>query len=51
MEIVQEMPEVDGVLGTGSYYDIVSAVGKVLAGELVSESATSTPLSRSRSAF
>ena len=37
MEIVQEMPEVDGVLGTGSYYDIVSAVGKVLAGELVSE--------------
>ena len=37
MEIVQEMPEVDGVLGTGSYYDIVSAVGKVLKGELVSE--------------
>ena len=36
-KIVQEMPEVDGVLGTGSYYDIVSAVGKVLAGELVSE--------------
>ena len=25
------------MLGTGSYYDIVSAVGKVLAGELVSE--------------
>ena len=37
MEIVEEMPEVDGVLGTGSYYDIVSAVGKVLSGELVSE--------------
>ena len=37
MQIVQEMPEVDGVLGTGSYYDIVSAVGKVLKGELVSE--------------
>ena len=37
MEIVQEMPEVDGVLGTGSYYDIVSAVGKVLSGETVAE--------------
>ena len=37
MEIVQEMPEVDGVLGTGSYYDIVSAVGKVLSGEMVAE--------------
>ena len=37
MEIVQEMPEVDGVLGTGSYYDIVSAVGKVLSGERFSE--------------
>ena len=36
-EIVDEMPEVDGVLGTGSYYDIVSAVNKVLAGEHVSE--------------
>ena len=25
-EIVKEMPEVDGILGTGSYYDIVAAV-------------------------
>ena len=31
-EILQELPEVDGVLGTGSYYDIVPAVEEVLAG-------------------
>ncbi len=29
-EIVKEMPEVDGVLGTGSYYDVVS--GRKAAG-------------------
>ena len=34
-EIVKEMPEVDGILGTGSYYDIVAAVKKVLAGRQV----------------
>ena len=34
-EIVREMPEVDGVLGTGSYYDVVAAVKKVLAGRQV----------------
>ncbi len=34
-QIIEEMPEVDGVLGTGSYYDIVSAAGKILAGERV----------------
>ena len=34
-EIVREMPEVDGILGTGSYYDIVGAVKKVLAGRQV----------------
>ena len=34
-EIVKEMPEVDGVLGTGSYYDIVHAVGRVLCGKTV----------------
>ena len=36
-EILQEMPEVDGVLGTGSYYDIVHAVKSVLQGETVSQ--------------
>ena len=34
-EIIREMPEVDGILGTGSYYDIVAAVKKVLAGRQV----------------
>ena len=34
-EIVKEMPKVDGILGTGSYYDIVAAVKKVLAGRQV----------------
>lgn len=33
-EILQEMPEVDGILGTGSYNEIVSAVNEVLAGEV-----------------
>ena len=36
-EIIQEMPEVDGILGTGSYYDIVAAVKKVLAGRSVAQ--------------
>ena len=36
-EILQELPEVDGILGTGSYYDVVGAVKKVLAGQTVSE--------------
>jgi ribosomal protein S12 methylthiotransferase len=31
------MPEVDGVLGTGSYYDIVSAARQVLEGKTVRE--------------
>lgn len=31
-EILEELPEVDGVLGTGSYGEIVSAVESVLAG-------------------
>jgi ribosomal protein S12 methylthiotransferase len=31
-EILQEMPEVDGILGTGSYYDIVDVVQEVLGG-------------------
>jgi ribosomal protein S12 methylthiotransferase len=32
-ELMQELPEVDGVLGTGSYNDIVAAVDEVLAGQ------------------
>lgn len=36
-EILKELPEVDGILGTGSYYDVVGAVKKVLAGQTVSE--------------
>ena len=32
-EILRELPEVDGVLGTGSYDEIVPAVGAALAGE------------------
>lgn len=32
-QILQELPEVDGVLGTGSYYDVVSAADSVLRGE------------------
>ena len=31
-EILKELPEVDGVLGTGSYYDVVSAVKQLLDG-------------------
>ena len=36
-EILNEMPEVDGVLGTGSYYDIASAARQVMEGRTVSE--------------
>lgn len=36
-EILKEMPEVDGILGTGSYDDIVPAVKKVLADKSVCE--------------
>ncbi len=34
-EILSEMPEVDGILGTGSYHDIVEAADRVLSGEQV----------------
>ena len=34
-EILREMPEVDGVLGTGSYTEVVSAIKRVLADEVV----------------
>ena len=36
-EILQEMPEVDGVLGTGSYTEIVPAIEALLNGGTVSE--------------
>lgn len=36
-EILTELPEVDGILGTGSYYDIVAAAEQVLSGKTVSE--------------
>lgn len=36
-EIMKEMPEVDGVLGTGSYTEIVPAVERLLEGETVSD--------------
>ena len=31
-EILEQLPEVDGILGTGSYYDIVNAVNQLLSG-------------------
>ena len=34
-DILTEMPEVDGILGTGSYTEIVPAIEKLLAGEQV----------------
>lgn len=34
-EILKEMPEVDGVLGTGSFPEIVPAIEKLLSGEQV----------------
>ena len=36
-EIIREMPEVDGILGTGSYTDVVAAVDALLAGAAVSK--------------
>ena len=36
-QIMEEMPEVDGVLGTGSYTEVVSAVDALLAGNAVEE--------------
>ncbi len=34
-EILNELPEVDGILGTGSYTEVVPAIEKLLAGETV----------------
>ena len=39
-QILDEMPEVDGVLGTGSYTDIVDAMDRLLDGERVFEFAS-----------
>lgn len=39
-EILNEMPEVDGILGTGSYTEVVPAIEKLLAGESVSDFAS-----------
>ena len=36
-EILREMPEVDGVLGTGSYHEIVPAIEKLLQEETVAQ--------------
>ena len=36
-EILRELPEVDGILGTGSYYDTVNAVKQVLSGKTVAQ--------------
>lgn len=36
-DIMKEMPEVDGVLGTGSYAEIVPAIESLLAGNTVSD--------------
>ena len=38
--IMEEMPEVDGVLGTGNYADVVAAIERLLADETVSEFAS-----------
>ncbi len=39
-EIMKEMPEVDGVLGTGSYTEVVPTIEKLLEGETVEEFAS-----------
>ena len=36
-EILQELPEVDGILGTGSYTEVVPAIEKLLEGESVAD--------------
>ena len=36
-EILRELPEVDGLLGTGSYYDVAAAARQVMEGQTVSE--------------
>ena len=36
-EIIRELPEVDGILGTGSYTEVVSAIDRLLEDEQVQE--------------
>ena len=36
-EILREMPEVDGILGTGSYTEVVPAIERLLEGECVAD--------------
>ena len=36
-QILEEMPEVDGILGTGSYTEVVPAIEKLLSGEVVED--------------
>ena len=36
-QIMEELPEVDGVLGTGSYTEVVDAIDRLLEGQTVSE--------------
>ncbi len=36
-QIMEELPEVDGVLGTGSYTEVVPAIDALLSGETVSD--------------
>ncbi len=36
-QIMAELPEVDGVLGTGSYVEVVSAIDRLLSDEMVAE--------------
>ena len=47
-EILKELPEVDGVLGTGSYYDVANAV---CLASVTNASTTSTPPSRKTAGF
>ena len=39
-QIMEEMPEVDGVLGTGNYAEVVSAIDRLLADETVNDFAS-----------
>lgn len=39
-EILNELPEVDGILGTGSYTEVVPAIEKLLTGETVADFAS-----------
>ena len=39
-QITEEMPEVDGIIGTGNYAEVVSAIDRLLADEAVSDFAS-----------